>query len=317
MFHVHIHFDPRIAVLVQMTGVLILASGVSRALDGGDFAVILVGYLVMRLAMVTLWLRAAASDHPGRQCALRYAVGITVVQVGWVAWWLALPRPARLWVFLVLAAAELAVPLWAESTVRTSWHPGHIAERYGLFTIIVLGETLLAPTVGVEVALNDRTSFGHLAPVVIGGLLIVFSMWWLYFDMPSGRIVEQVREAFSERLTGAFIWGYGHFVVYAGAAAAGAALIVAVDQATGHSRLTDLQAGFVLTVPVVAYLVVVWGLHAPYKKPGWVRSLAVPIAAALILASSAAPEPVLVTGLLLTSLVVISVFTNRPEPAGG
>ncbi|HEY5252050.1 MAG TPA: low temperature requirement protein A [Acidimicrobiales bacterium] len=158
----------RIAVLVQMTGVLILAAGVSRALGGGDFAIILVGYLVMRLSMVTLWLQVAASDRDRRQCTLRYAVA-----------------------------------LWPEAVGRTSWHPDHIAERYGLFTIIVLDETLLAPTVGVEEALNGRTTFGHLALVAVGGLLIVFSMWWLNFDMPSGRMVEQVREAFTERLSGA------------------------------------------------------------------------------------------------------------------
>jgi low temperature requirement protein LtrA len=305
----------RIAVLVQMTGVLILAAGVERALEDGDFAVILVGYLVMRLALVTLWVRAAASDRQGRRCAVRYAVGVTVVQIGWVTWLLALPGPDRLSVSPVLVAAELAVPLWAESKARTTWHPGHIAERYGLFTIIVLGETLLAPTVGVEDALAHKTSLGHLAPVIVGGLLIVFSMWWLYFDVPSGRIVEQVRDAFSERITGAFIWGYGHFVVFAAAGATGAALIVALDQATRHSRLTDLGAGFVVTVPVAAYLVVVSALHAPDRKPGWVHSLAVPIVAALIITASATPEPVLCTGLLMTSLVVVIVFVNRPEPA--
>jgi low temperature requirement protein LtrA len=303
----------RIAVLVQMTVVLILAAGVSRALGSGDFAVILVGYLVMRLSMVTLWLRAAASDADTRRCALRYAVGIAVVQLGWVAWWVALPVPARVWAFLVLAAAEMAVPLWAEALGRTAWHPGHIAERYGLFTIIVLGETLLAPTVGVEVALNGETTFAHLAAVAVGGLLIVFSMWWLYFDMPSGQIVEQVRQAFTERLSGAFIWGYGHYLVFAGAAAAGAGLIVAVDQTTHRTRLSDVQAGWAVTVPVATYLLVVWGLHAPFKKPGIVRVVVVPVTAALILASSVTPVPVLVTGLLLAALVVVSVMVRQPE----
>jgi low temperature requirement protein LtrA len=303
----------RIAVLVQMIGVLILAAGVSRGLENGDFGVILVGYLVMRLSMVTLWLRAAASDPERRTCALRYAAGITVVQIGWVTWWLALPRPARVWAFLVLAAAEMAVPLWAEGAGRTSWHPGHIAERYGLFTIIVLGETLLAPTVGVQRALDGKSGFGPLAVVVIGGLLIIFSMWWLYFDMPSGEMVGDIRQAFTERLSGAFIWGYGHYLIFGAAAAVGAGLLVSVDQATHHTRLSDLQAGFVITVPVATYLVVVWALHAPYKKRGVLLSVVVPLTAALILASSATPAPVLVTGLLLTALVALSVLLHRPD----
>ena len=53
---------------------------------------------------------------------------------------------------------------------------------------------------------------------------------------------------------GAFVWGYLHYFVFGAAAAAGAGLAVAVDQATGHSELTDFQAGLAITIPVSAYL---------------------------------------------------------------
>ena len=49
--------------------------------------------------------------------------------------------------FITLAALELAVPVWAERAAPTTWHPQHIAERYGLLTLIVLGESILAATV--------------------------------------------------------------------------------------------------------------------------------------------------------------------------
>ncbi|MGO9874675.1 MAG: low temperature requirement protein A [Acidimicrobiia bacterium] len=213
--------------------------------------------------------------------------------------------------FFVLAAAELAVPLWAEAAGRTPWHPRHIAERYGLFTIIVLGESILAATVGVQVALNGETTTGHLVAVVVGGLATVFSMWWLYFDMPAARIVEKVRDTFSERLTGAFAWGYGHYVVFASAAAVGAGLAVAVDQVTHHSRLTDQQAGLAVTVPAAVFLLAVWALHARYKHTGRVRTFAVPVTAALVLVSSVTPQPVLATGVVLAALVVVDVLANR------
>ncbi len=300
----------RMAVMVLMIGVLILAAGVPRVLDGGHVEVMVAGYVVMRTAMVALWLRAAASHPEGRTCALRYAAGIGLLQVAWVAR-LALPDEIGVPVFFVLAAAELAVPLWAEAAGRTSWHPHHIAERYGLFTIIVLGETLLAATVGVQAALDDATRFRDLATVVVGGLLIVFSMWWMYFDMPADLLIERARRTFAERLTGAFSWGYGHYVVFASAAAAGAGLAVAVDQATHHSELTDLQAGFALTLPVAVYLTAVWALHRRFKRPGWQRTIAVPVAAVLIAASGATPEPVLVAGLLLAVLVGLGVAANR------
>ncbi len=180
----------RLMVFLQMAGVLILAAGVPRAFADNDFAVITVGYVVMRLAMVALWVRAGLSHPDGRACAYRYALGISILQIGW-ALRLALPDDLGLPGFLVLVVAELAVPIWAESAGRTSWHPGHIAERYGLFTMIVLGESVLAATLGVQAALDTDTPVGDLATVIVGGLLVVFSMWWLYFDMPAETVVTR------------------------------------------------------------------------------------------------------------------------------
>jgi low temperature requirement protein LtrA len=305
----------RLAVLVQMTGVLILAAGVPRAVDHRDFGVVTAGYVVMRLALVALWLRAAAADPARRTCALRYAVGISILQVGWIAR-LALPDGAGLAAFFVLAALELCVPVWAERAGRTPWHPGHIAERYGLFTIIVLGESIAAATVGVQTALDADTSLGDLATVVAGGLLIVFSMWWFYFDLPAREIVERAREQFAERLGAAITWGYGHYFVFASVAATGAGLVIAVDRARRHAgldELSDLGAAFAVTVPVATYLVTVWALHAPYKPPSAMRNYSVPVCVLLLLGASFTPEPVLLSGLLLAGLVAATVVSQERD----
>jgi low temperature requirement protein LtrA len=304
----------RVAVLVQMTGVLILAAGIPRALEHWNFSLMVVGYVVMRLAMISLWLRAAVSDPAGRRCALRYATGIGIIQLGWVAW-LLLPATLRLWFFLVLAGLELLVPIWAESVGRTPWHPRHIAERYGLFTIIVLGEVVLVTTLGVQRAMASRATLGELVPVLVGGLLVVFSMWWFYFDMPANDVVEEVRVAFNERLTGAFAWGYGHYVVFASAAAAGAGIGVAIKFTTHHSQLTQLEAGFVATVPVACYLLAVWALHASYKAPSAIRNYSVPVASLLIIASSFTGEPLLFAGLVSAALVGVKVVVFQREQA--
>jgi low temperature requirement protein LtrA len=309
----------RISVLIQMVGVLIVAVGIPRALRERDFAIMVIGYIVMRLAMVGLWLRAAVAHKEGRKCALRYAGGVGAVQVFWVLWLVLLPHRAQLWVFLVLAAGELAVPIWAEAAGRTSWNPRHIAERYGLFTIIVLGEAVAAGGMAVQTALDAGARFSALATVVVGGLLTVFSMWWLYFDMPSEEIVVAVRRAFTKRLNGAFAWGYGHFLIFASVAATGAGLAVAVDQVTHRSGLTRLEAAFTLTAPVCTYLTAAWALHAPYKEPSRLRSFGVPIADALILASSATPQPVLGTGIVLAVLLAVTLAhrTLESEKAPG
>jgi low temperature requirement protein LtrA len=300
----------RVAVLVQMTGVLILAAGIIRALEHWNFDLMVVGYVVMRLGMVSLWIRAAVSDAGGRRCAVRYAVGIAAIQVGWVAA-LALPLDGRVPVFAILVVAELAVPIFAEAAGRTSWHPGHIAERYGLFTIIVLGEVVLASSLGVHTALVGKATLHELLWPLIGGLLAVFSMWWMYFDLDSERIVRNVRQEFSERLNGAFVWGYGHYFVFAGAAATGAGLTVAIRQATSRTALTTLEAGFAETVPIAIYLIAVWMVHRRYKPPGRWRTFAAPVAAALIVASSALPQPVFASGIIMAVLVAAITFVYR------
>jgi low temperature requirement protein LtrA len=308
----------RLAVFLQMVGVLILAAGIPRVFEDQNLGVAVVGYVVMRLAMVGQWLRASAAHPEGRTCARRYAFGIAVLQVGWVLR-LALPHGLGTAAFFVLGVAEMAVPLWAEASFRTTWHPRHIAERYGLFTIIVLGESVLAAMLGVQAALDAHEPLVDVTPAIVGGLLIMFSMWWVYFDMPGEAALERVRVAFAERLTAPFLWGYGHFFVFAGATATGAGLAVAVDQALGHSELSDLGAGFAITVPVTVYLVSVWLIHRSQKPKSRLNSYAVPVIAVLILAASFTAEPVLITGIvgaaLVAAHVVVSATRRAPSPA--
>ncbi|MGN9795678.1 low temperature requirement protein A [Streptomyces sp. OZ13] len=297
----------RLLTLVQITGALVLAAGVAEALEHDDFTVITWGYVIMRLAMVTQWLRAAHSDPERRRSCLRYAVGVLVVQVGWVAR-LALPDDGGLPTFLVLVAAELAVPVWAESAVTTTWHPHHIAERYGLFTIIVLGETITASTTAVRTALDTDAALGDIATIVVGGVLTVFALWWLYFMQNAPRRLTTLRTA--------LLWGYGHYAVFASAAAVGAGLAVNVAHATGHSHLTDRGATLAYTVPVAVFLTMVWLLHHRAAELRSRTDLIHPAAVLAVLASVFTPAPVLVTGIVTSALVAATlVLARRAEKA--
>src|SRR4029453_5734649 len=218
----------RLTTLVQIAGALILAAGVPEAMDGDNFAAITVGYVVMRLAMVPQWRGAAAADPPHRRSSLRFAAGIAVVQVGWVLR-LLLPEGPGLAGFLVLVPAGPAVPIWAERAAPTTWHPRHIAERYGLFTLIVLGECVLSSTLPIQSALEEAAVLAALAPPAGGGLLTVFGMWWLYFNKEAAELLTSLRAGIT--------WGYGHYLVFASAAAVGAGLAVNVDQVTHRAAI--------------------------------------------------------------------------------
>lgn len=251
----------RLLTMLQMAGVLLLAAGVPAAVEHSDYLAATLGYLVMRLALVTQWLRAGIEHPDGRTTAFRYAAGISLVQVGWLlrlvlAEMDVLPEGSLVPVLLGLVALELAVPRWAEAARRTSWHPHHIAERHGLFSIIILGESVLATSVGLRAAVETGDLDWSVVSVAAAGLVLLFALWWLYFLEPAG-------EGLAWRRHRAFLWGYGHFGVFAALAALGAGLEVAVEW-TAHDL--DVPVGTVavaVCVPVACFHVFLWAVHMP------------------------------------------------------
>ncbi|MFC6597741.1 low temperature requirement protein A [Kitasatospora paranensis] len=295
----------RLTTLVQITGVLILAAGVPRMFDQHDLVLSVVGYVVMRLAMVTQWLRAAACEQgPARTVALRYALGIVLCQVGWVLL-LLVPHEAYPYLLPLGILAELSVPVIAERPAQTTWHPHHIAERYGLFTLIVLGETVAAATLAVQTALDEHDALGELLPIAAGGLLICFAAWWIYFAEP---IHDHLR---SNRV--AFLWGYGHYLVLGSAAAIGAGLEVAVEQAAGPAHISATAAAAAVTVPTALYLFTVWLLHSRHLKHGAAQAV-LPAASAAVLACTAAGDHgVLAAGLVTAAAVAVGIVLHTRE----
>jgi low temperature requirement protein LtrA len=251
----------RILTAVQMVGVLVLAAGVPSALDHDDYRAVTLGYLVMRIGLVAQWLRAAVEDPASRGTALRYAVGIVLLEVGWLLRQVlaqagALPEASLLPVFVGLVILELAVPLWAERRQPTTWHPHHIVERYGLFAIILLGESVLAASSGVQAALDAEGVSVSFVMIAVAGLALLFGLWWLYFLEPAGEGLARRRDRF-------MLWGYGHYGIFAALAALGAGLKIAVEQNAHHVTVGPVVAGYAVAIPVGAFLVLLWAVHAP------------------------------------------------------
>jgi low temperature requirement protein LtrA len=297
----------RITTFIQIAGALVLAAGIEPAFEG-DFRVVTVGYVIMRLALVAQWLRAARADPPRRRTARRYAVGVVVVQVLWLLR-LLLPESApQLPIFHLLALAELAVPIWAETAEGgpTTYHPHHIAERYGLFTIIVLGESVAAATVAVRGAFDEGGDHaGELLRVAGAGLVLVFALWWLYFDRPAHRLLAGLRTS--------ILWGYGHYFIFAAAAAVGAGLAVTVDRITAHADISATVAGYAVAVPVAVYLFFVWLLHLRPHQRGPMLAVC-PAAAAAALLTPLTPAPLETLAAFLVALVVVNVTVGRRRP---
>jgi len=212
-------------------------------------------------------------------------------------------------VFVALAVAELAVPTWAERSRGTSWHPHHIAERYALFTIILLGESVLAASTGIA----DVVASGlHWSLVVVAGsgLVLLFALWWLYELEPSG-------DGLSTRRGRSFLWGYGHYGVFAALAALGAGLEVAVRHTGAHDALDTLGAGYAVAVPTAAFLVLLWVSHSPIVPRSPVRpSVLLGAAGLVLLAPVATPganvgATVALVAMVAAAAVVVTVLRTR------
>ena len=299
-------YDPeddvyRLTTLVQIAGALVLAAGVPRAFDRADFSIITYGYVIMRLAMVAQWLRVAHSDRPRRGTALRYAVGVVAVQGAWVAR-LTLPHRWLIPGFLAIALAELLLPFWARRAAAITWHPRHITDRFGLFTIIVLGESVLATSLAFQVAIDRRYRTSTMLSIGAASIVIVFAMWWLYFDHPVAHLLTSPRLA--------LLWGYGQYLIFASAAALGAGLAVDIDWQTHAAHLGHLAVGYATAVPVAVYLLAVWTLHLrPYQRR--MTDIGFWVSAALVLAAPFTPAPVPTIALVLAALVATTVVDSR------
>jgi low temperature requirement protein LtrA len=293
----------RLLTLVQMAGVLVLAAGIPAAFGHFHFATVVAGYVVMRLALVAQWLRAARGHPEGRAGTLRYAAGVTVVQLCWVGW-LYLHGAAGLAVFIVLVAAELAVPAWAEFAGRpTPWHPGHISERYGEFTIIVLGEVVAAIAIAVETALGQSRSSPGLITAAAAGLVLVFGLWWSYFKHSATEYIRQ-------SLPWTFVWAFAHYLIFAAVAALGAGLQVAVGTLAHSTQVTPRFAAFTVAIPVAIFIVVLALLSTRMSGEPAAAGLTL-LTAALVLAAAAAASALTLPLSIVIMVLLVALLLAR------
>jgi low temperature requirement protein LtrA len=299
----------RIATFVQITGALIIAAGVQRAFETGDHTIGLIGYVVMRLALVSQYIRAGRSNPSRRATAYRYAIGVTLCQIGWIILVFFQGTGWHPYVFVALGIVELLVPAWGEQAGRTSWHPGHIIERYGLFTIIVLGESILALSTGIQTTFEAGELTAQLTTTIIGGLLIIFSMWWAYFDWPADHMLTTFRRV--------FIWGYGHLFVFASIAALGSGLAVQIESILGHTEISETAAAATVTVPVAIYMLTLWALHFQPQAGVRFQSFLIPIVSLLILLTSfTGGQATLFSGILLVLLLIVKLTIKQRQKIG-
>lgn len=310
-------FDPddvpyRLLMMVMIAGSLGLAAGVPQ-LTHLDFRIGVVSYVILRLAYVAQWARVFRNGDPvWRPVARRMITLTTAVQTGWVLF-LLVPLEWRIPVYVVWFAVDIATPAFAGWDARMGGHRGHIVERYGLFTIIVLGESIAAATVAVGSAIEAQVRSLPLLVLAGGGLIIVCSLWWIYFEFTTGRAPAGERSA-------QFVWGYGHYFLFAAIAAVGAGLALSVEWIIDpqHVALPEWGVAMVVGVAVATILLVMMLIESVAERGYPSRHALVKIGGALwaLVAAVLAPAitvsgSVLLIGLMLAGMVAYGIVLEH------
>ncbi|MGV0993103.1 MAG: low temperature requirement protein A [Mycobacterium sp.] len=246
----------QLMTMLQMVGVIILALGIPpvyASIERGvhvDNRLMVAGYIVMRIAMVAQWIRAAKQDPDRRTMCLTYAVTITVAQIGWIG--IAIAETSVPMTFLLvglMTLVELAGPWLVEQRNRdkSPWHAHHIAERYSLLTIIALGEGVIGTVASLSAVVQSQGWSADAVLVAVAGTGLTFGMWWIYFVVPAAHLLHAQRDK-------AVPFGYAHIVVFTSIVATGAGLHTAAYYIERHSTLGSVGTVLSVAIPVGIYI---------------------------------------------------------------
>jgi low temperature requirement protein LtrA len=217
----------RLFVFLQMGILALLAVFTTGAADstGAQFAIVYAAFLAV---MTWLWRSVRELDRTDRPEFLPitgYYVGGMIVSTVVVLLSAALPTEARLAVWAAFDIAWIVGIWFAGSRPRVGITEGIVAtesmvERFGAFTIIVLGEVILGVVAGLSAASPDALT------IVTGSLALVigFGLWWLYFDLVGRRLPRETRGTIA-------MWMLSHLPLTLAITASGAAIISLVEHA--------------------------------------------------------------------------------------
>jgi low temperature requirement protein LtrA len=296
----------RVLVLTGMLAVIAMALSVHDALHGGStqFALTFVA-----VRGIVLLLNARARRHAAAARPL-LNLFLTAFSIGASLWLvsLLLPEPSRYVLWGVALVVELSAPwLGRRQIVKAPIHASHLVERFGLFTLIVLGESVISVAQG---AANVNWTAGTLTAAV-AGFVAVASLWWLYFDRIDDGGVRSVLRG--------LVWNYAHLPLLAGLVSVAVGTEYAVREAADGllERSTTLALGGGTALYLLAMVVIGLAVRGTADRVLWlwVGAAAVALALGLLWPLDAPLGLLALLDLVLVGLVVVEVVGRTPaEP---
>jgi len=293
-------------VFIQIAILSLLAIFAAQAAgpDGRAFAIVYAAFLAV---MTWLWQSVRFQDSPEFVAITRRYVLVMLASTITIAVSAFLPEESRLAIWA--AYALLFVGFFAHEGLNPAFGRGVVptrsmTERFGLFTIIVLGEVVIGVVDGVSHAGRD-------AVTVVTGVLalgIALGFWWIYFDLIGNRL---------PRHTGGSVagWTLIHLPITLAIAATGAGMVSLLAHAADAKTPPEIAwlisgavtAAMLCTIAATRTLVVYDRLFAVFQRIAAVMVVASVVSLGVGYLAPAAPVLVLALGAILTVVWLLAV----------
>jgi low temperature requirement protein LtrA len=305
----------RFLTLLQIFAAAAMAANAKSAFDSRDSAGFGAAYAVLRAVLVVQYLRARRVKET-RQLTTLYAVGFGLAAFLWGVAAL-IPAPMRFWLWVAALLIDLGTPwLAVQHTHKCPPDAEHVPERFGLFTIILLGESVAAVMHGME---SQDMWTPSAAISAFTGLGLAFGYWWWYFDVARGAAKRDVT---TNRKTLLFqVWSYAHLPLYLCVAVVGVGVehVISLPPDVHLHRedawiLTGAAAALMTTLTIIGFT----SDDAQMRRPSvvrWMVHLALCLAAlpASFVATAVTPCMLLIYLVLLCTVQVILATTETVE----
>lgn len=301
----------RLLMGLQMLAVAAMAVNVHYGL-GKSAPWFALAYAVSRLILVVEYIWAGWAIPRARKLVTYYSIGFTAGAVCWLIS-VVTPAPWRFGLWAVGLAIDFITPLAAQQHQRElPPHAEHLPERFGLFTIIVLGEAILAVVNGVaevEWTIANGLSAGL-------GFLVAFGLWWLYFGNVSGLEVLIAQKSGRYNVA---IWLYVHLPLLVGLAATGVGVehvIASPTAAALHDPERWVLCGSAALCYLSLFVIHRTGMVAASQARAWHRLWAAGLLLAIAAFGHGLAPLTVVTITALTGVVQVVLDLVQGQPQG-
>jgi low temperature requirement protein LtrA len=308
----------RALVLAGMLAVIAMALSIHDALHGGA-AQFALAFVAVRGIVLLLNARARRHAAAARPLLNLYLAAFSIGASLWLVS-VFVRGPARYVLWGLALSIELSAP-WVgrRQIARAPIHASHLVERFGLFTLIVLGESVISVA---QSAADVEDWTAATVAAAVGGFLAVACLWWLYFDRIDDGTVRSVLQG--------LVWNYAHLPLLAGLVSVAVGTEFAVrEAATGTlQRSTTLALGGGTALYLLATVVVGLAVRSGADRMLWLwlGSAAATLAVGLVWPLGLPVGLLVAIDLVLVALVTVdsvgrlhgpSAAQTGAEPATG